>query len=130
MIPYGHRLRFEEWMVQLGLEAETADATPGTMSPGTMSPFDWHELATKDDLEPFATKAELERLATKADLADLRSDMDGNFSDVPAEMGQLRREVKGEMAGIRSDVHTVTLALVGFILTVLVAGAVTAVGLA
>ena len=54
MSTHQQRLRFLAWMIEHGLDEETADAI--LMS---MSPFDWHELATKKDLEQFATKADL-----------------------------------------------------------------------
>jgi hypothetical protein len=122
MSTHHQRLRFLEWMIDLGLDPETADAILMNMSP-----FDWHELATKKDLEQFATKADLERLrnqmATRTDLAslgtELRSEMNGGFA-------QLRQE----MEGLRRDVRLTFLAVLGFMVSVVIAAAGTAITLA
>lgn len=122
MSTHGHRLRFLEWMLDLGLDPETADAILMTMSP-----FDWHELATKKDLEQFATKADLElvrsEMATKTELSvlstELRAEMHGGFA-------QLRQE----MDGLRRDVRLTLFAVLGFMLSIVVAASGAAVTLA
>lgn len=72
-------------MLHLGLDPETADAALMTMSP-----FDWHDLATKKDLDQLATKADLElvrsEMATKTDVGalgtELRTEMHGGFAQL------------------------------------------------
>lgn len=137
-----HRLQFHAWLIEHGLDRPTADAILMTMSP-----FDWHELATKKDLERFASKADVD--AIRADLDGIRTDLDGidtkvggietdmgglatkvEMQDLRVELRTEMREMRIEMAGIRTDVRTMTLSVVGFILAVLLAGAATAISLA
>ena len=142
MSTHQQRLRFLEWMLDLGLDPDTADAILMTMSP-----FDWHELATKRDLERFATKADLERFATKADLDELRAETRAEFALVRAEMAtktelndlgkELRTEMNGgfaqlrqEMDGLRRDVRLTFFAVLGFMLSILLAAGGAAVTLA
>lgn len=133
MSTHQQRLRFLEWMLDLGLDPDTADAILMTMSP-----FDWHELATKKDLERFPTKKDLDQLraemsaefgliraemATKTELKELstglRTEMNGGFA-------QLRQE----MDGLRRDVRLTFFAVLGFMLSILLAAGGAAVTLA
>ncbi|MEM7285733.1 MAG: hypothetical protein AAF480_05225 [Actinomycetota bacterium] len=123
-----HRLQFHAWLIEHGLDRPTADAILMTMSP-----FDWHELATKKDLERFATKADFDGI--RADLDGMRAEMGGlatkvEMQDLRVELRTEMREMRTEMAGIRTDLRTMTLSVVGFILAVLLAGAATAISLA
>ena len=59
-----------------------------------MAPFDWHELATKKDLEQVATKAELNGLGT-----ELRGEMNDLGTALRTEMNDLGTELRAEMNG-------------------------------
>lgn len=133
MSTHDHRLRFLEWMIELGLDHETADAILRGMAP-----FDWHELSTKKDLEQFATKTDLERFATKADFegfatkADLqqvrtematKADLASFGTELRGEMNSGFAQLRLEMEGIRKDVRLVLLAVLGFMLSVVLAAA-------
>src|SRR5262249_41590327 len=63
-------------------------------------PFDWHQLATKDDLAAFATKADLAQL--RGEFAELR----GEFNGLRGEFAELRGEfngLRGEFNGLRGE---------------------------
>ncbi|WP_419929065.1 hypothetical protein [Candidatus Poriferisocius sp.] len=64
----------------------------------SLPPFDWHQLATKDDIRGThkAIDALEERLRTEmnAGFTNLRTEMDGRFAMVEAEFKMLRAENK------------------------------------
>lgn len=107
-----HRLRFHEWLVELGLAPDTADAILRSMPPD-----DWHQLATRADLDQLRTEV-------RGEIGELRADMRSELGDMRSQLGDIR----SEMGGLRTDIRTVLLALVGFILTVLLAAGGIAVG--
>ena len=76
----------------------------------SLPPFDWHQLATKDDIKGThkAIDALEERLRTEmnAGFTNLRTEMDGRFAMVEAEFKMLRaenKEIRAEYKEIRGE---------------------------
>ena len=94
-----------------------------------MAPFDWHELATKKDLEQVATKAELNGLGTelRGEMNDLgtalRTEMNDLGTELRAEMNGGFAQLRQEMEGLRRDVRLTLIAVLGFMLSVVLAAA-------
>lgn len=134
-----HRLRFHAWLVAAGLDEETADVILMTMAP-----FPWHELATKAELAELRVemRGQFENVrnefgSVRDEMAGTRTEMRNQFGDIRTELSGTRTEmrdqfgdIRTEMAGIRTDVRTMVFALVGFMLTIILAGAATAISFA
>lgn len=131
------RLRFHAWLREHDLDRETADAILRVMAP-----FDWHELATKADLVVRDQRLDsidirmghldtrmghletrLDRVETHIESVDIRMDR------LETRMDEGFRELRVELGGLRHEVRTVLLALVGFMVTVFAAGTATAISL-
>ncbi len=83
----------------------------------SLPPFDWHKLATKEDLSILEGKIEANKVAIEASeqrlrtemnagFANLRTEMDGRFAMVDAEFKMLRaenKEFRGENKEFRGE---------------------------
>jgi hypothetical protein len=140
------RLTFHAWLVHHDLDDEVASAILGVMPP-----FDWHEIPKKDDLAiSFAdVDRRFEQVDRRFEQVDKRFDqVDKRFDQVDGRLDRLEhqleertdllvrrmddgfRDLRTEMAGMRKEMRTILLALVGFMLSVVLAAMTTGIALA
>jgi septal ring factor EnvC (AmiA/AmiB activator) len=98
------RIRFHQWLITHDLEQEIADAILSAMQP-----FDWHELATRSDI--VGTRADIATVKSdvgvlKVDVATLKTDITTLKTDVTT----LKTDVttlKVDVATLKTDVTTI-----------------------
>lgn len=122
------RLTFHAWLRDHDLDADTADAILRVMAP-----YDWHQMATKADLDAATglVEARMEGLGRRMDGLERRMDgLDTRMDGLDRRMEDGFREVRVELQGLRHEVRTVLLGLVGFMVTVFAAAIVAAMSVA
>ena len=99
--------------------AENFGADFATMLMDVIPPFDWHRLATKDDLarviDPL--NASIAHLATRQELTELRAEInvrfaevDGKFFDIRSEIQKSARSMMGTIMMTMITLHATTIA--------------------
>ena len=142
-----HRIRFHGWLVQHDLDQEVADAILATMPP-----YDWHELAAKSDLAQLeqrldvrfaridtqfalvqgqfdSVEARFQAFDARFQAADRRFDaLDGRFDGVDHRFDALDGRfdrTDNSLAGLATEVRVMLFAVVGMIVSVLLAATAT-----
>ena len=66
----------------------------------SLPPFDWNQVATKDDLKVFATRDEM-----NVKFAEIRTEMAQLRGGITADMAELRGGITSKMAELRVELH-------------------------
>ncbi|MCY3862260.1 MAG: hypothetical protein OXG30_04145 [bacterium] len=73
----------------------------------SLPPFDWHKLATKEDLSVLEGKIEANKAAIEASEERLRTEMDAGFANIRTEMdgkfANIRTEMDGKFAKVDAE---------------------------
>ena len=69
----------------------------------SLPPFDWHKLATKEDLSVLEGKIEANKAAIEASEERLRTEMDAGFANIRTEMDGKFAKVDAEFTKLRGD---------------------------
>ncbi len=109
------RLRFHRWLLQHDLDEQVADAILASMPP-----YDWHELATKADLQALE-----HRIDHRFELIEMRLD---HHSERFAGIDKRLDGFDTRLAGMAQEIRAVLFTLIGLTVSVLLAGASTLFG--
>jgi len=98
--------------------AENFGADFATMLMDVIPPFDWDQLATKDDLaraiDP--VNATVANLASREELSELRAEMNIRFSAVDGRFSEL----DGKFAEVRSEINKSARSMMTTIMTLMI----------